>query len=184
MAVPMPRLKQRIRETICRGAQANTCWALHQHAWMESCCAFLQPPKKKKGERARRTKGLRLRMIVVVNTTMTLAVSPVHLLCTAFIICYAFIMHWPQMHCNFIVYLMCYDNKDSYVNVTEQKFSFHLKVEMEMYAEFWTSSLLWESWAGGTLRRAATTKWLSLAPQGMERVRQMFGSASWPITSW
>lgn len=35
----------------------------------------------------------------------------------------------------------------------------------------------------GTLRRAATTKWLRLAPQGMEKVRQMFGSASWPITS-
>jgi len=36
----------------------------------------------------------------------------------------------------------------------------------------------------GTLRKAATTKWLSLAPQGMEMVKQMFGLASWSITSW
>lgn len=35
----------------------------------------------------------------------------------------------------------------------------------------------------GTLRTAATTKWLRLAPQGVEMVRQMFGSASGPITS-
>ena len=26
---------------------------------------------------------------------------------------FIFIMHWPEKHCNFIVYLTCNDNKDS-----------------------------------------------------------------------
>lgn len=36
----------------------------------------------------------------------------------------------------------------------------------------------------GTLRKAATTKLVNLAPRGIEKGGQMFGSASWPITSW
>ncbi len=147
MAVPMPCFKQRIRETICRGAQANTCWALHQHAWMESCCAFLQSLKKVKRARGQKLWDGGRSLWLTVNQ---FAVNVTELEgCTG-----------PDLL---------------------EKMRWRWLQELPGQARY--CEIAGQVACNGTLRRAATTKWLRLAPQGVEMVRQMFGSVSWPITS-